>query len=73
MSKTVEIIISKKVWAPVVHQDMLVTCEEYAKEHNLKFSTDPVNPRKSKTKCLACKDPRGSLFESRRGSGRVGQ
>ena len=33
-------------------QDMLTTFEEYAQEHNLKFSTDP-NPRKCKTKCLA--------------------
>ena len=29
-------------------QDMLEICEEFAKEHNLKFSTDP-NPRLSKT------------------------
>ena len=33
-------------------QNMLDTCEEYAQEHNLKFSTN-VNPVKSKTKCLA--------------------
>ena len=33
-------------------QDMLNTCEDYAKEHNLVFSTDPC-PKKSKTKCLA--------------------
>ena len=32
-------------------QDMLDTCHEYAKEFNLKFSTDP-DPAKSKTKCL---------------------
>ena len=31
---------------------MLQTCEEYAKEHNLVFSTDP-DPKKSKTKCIA--------------------
>ena len=31
---------------------MLRTCEEYAKEHNLVFSTDP-SPIKSKTKCIA--------------------
>ena len=31
---------------------MINTCNEYAKTHNLKFSTDP-NPVKSKTKCLA--------------------
>ena len=33
-------------------QEMLETCEEYAAEHNLKFSTDP-NPKLSKTRCLA--------------------
>jgi hypothetical protein len=33
-------------------QNMLDTCEEYAMEHNLKFSTN-VNPVKSKTKCMA--------------------
>ena len=33
-------------------QDMLNTCNEYANEHDLKFSTNPV-PAKSKTKCLA--------------------
>ena len=33
-------------------QSMLTVCEEYAKNHNLKFSTDP-NPNKSKTKCMA--------------------
>ena len=33
-------------------QEMLETCEEFAKEHNLKFSTDP-NPKLSKTRCLA--------------------
>ena len=33
-------------------QEMLRICEKYAKEHNLKFSTDP-NPNKSKTKCMA--------------------
>ena len=33
-------------------QAMLRTCEQYAREHNLKFSTDP-NPKKCKTKCLA--------------------
>ena len=31
---------------------MLRTCEDYAKEHNLVFSTDP-SPIKSKTKCIA--------------------
>ena len=29
-------------------QDMVRTCEEFAKSHNLKFSTDP-NPLKCKT------------------------
>ena len=33
-------------------QDMVRTCEEFAKSHNLKFSTDP-NPLKCKTKTLA--------------------
>ena len=33
-------------------QSMLKTCEEYAEEHNLIFSTDP-DPAKSKTKCMA--------------------
>jgi hypothetical protein len=33
-------------------QEMLDTCEEYAEEHNLKFSTDP-DPNKCKTKCIA--------------------
>ena len=33
-------------------QEMLETCENYAKEHNLQFSTNE-NPVKSKTKCLA--------------------
>ena len=32
-------------------QNMLSVCEDYAKEHNLKFSTDK-NPTKCKTKCL---------------------
>ena len=31
---------------------MLDTCEKYANEYNLKFSTDP-NPKKCKTKCVA--------------------
>jgi hypothetical protein len=30
---------------------MLATCEEFAAENNLKFSTDP-DPQKSKTKCI---------------------
>ena len=30
---------------------MLATCEEFAAENNLKFSTDP-DPKKSKTKCV---------------------
>jgi hypothetical protein len=33
-------------------QKMLQSCESYAKEHNLVFSTD-INPNKSKTKCIA--------------------
>ena len=33
-------------------QEMLIICENYAKTHNLKFSTDS-NPSKSKTKCMA--------------------
>ena len=32
-------------------QDMITTCEEYANDHNITFSTDE-NPNKSKTKCL---------------------
>ena len=32
-------------------QEMLDTCESYAEEHNLIFSTDP-NPVKCKTKCI---------------------
>ena len=31
---------------------MLKICEDYAKEHNLTFSTD-LNPLKSKTKCIS--------------------
>ena len=40
--------------APSLHalQCMLETCEEFAAEHNLRFSTDP-DPIKCKTKCLA--------------------
>ena len=33
-------------------QEMLETCEQYAAEHNLKFSTNE-NPSKCKTKCIA--------------------
>jgi hypothetical protein len=33
-------------------QDILRTCEEYAAQHNLKFSTD-ADPIKCKTKCMA--------------------
>ena len=33
-------------------QDMLVTCQEFAARHNLKFSTD-LDPKKCKTKCMA--------------------
>ena len=40
--------------APSLHalQQMLITCEEFAIEHNLRFSTHP-EPKKCKTKCLA--------------------
>ena len=39
-------------------QDMLETCEKYASDHNLKFSTNPI-PSKCKTKTLAfLKNPR---------------
>ena len=34
-----------------VLQSMLKVCQEYAREHNLVFSTDPI-PSKSKTKCM---------------------
>ena len=42
------------ILAPSLHalQQMLILCEDYAKSHDLKFSTDP-DPRKCKTKCLA--------------------
>ena len=33
-------------------QKMLRVCEHYAKDHNLRFSTNS-NPKKSKTKCMA--------------------
>ena len=33
-------------------QEMIKTCEQYASEHNLKFSTN-ADPRKCKTKCIA--------------------
>ena len=33
-------------------QESLITCETYAKDHNLQFSTDAI-PSKSKTKCIA--------------------
>ena len=33
-------------------QEMVKTCESYAREHNLKFSTN-VDPVKCKTKCIA--------------------
>ena len=33
-------------------QNMIDSCHNYAKKHNLNFSTD-VNPQKSKTKCVA--------------------
>ena len=37
-----------------VLQKMVTFCEEFGKEHNLEFSTDP-NPNKSKTKCILFK------------------
>ena len=33
-------------------QEMLKTCEQYAADHNLQFSTN-INPTKCKTKCIA--------------------
>ena len=33
-------------------QEMIKTCEEYASEHNLKFSTN-IDPKKCKTKFMA--------------------
>ena len=33
-------------------QEMIKTCEQYASEHNLKFSVN-ANPRKCKNKCIA--------------------
>ena len=33
-------------------QQMMSTCEKFATDHNLQFSTNPI-PKKSKTKCLA--------------------
>ena len=38
--------------SPSALQEMLQTCESYAKSHNLVFSTNE-NPNKSKTKCIA--------------------
>ena len=40
--------------APSLHalQEMVLICESYAKDHGLKFSTDP-DPKKCKTKCIA--------------------
>ena len=35
----------------LILQKMVTICENYGKEHNLIFSTDPV-PTKSKTKCI---------------------
>ena len=41
---------------------MLAVCEEFARENNLKFSTDP-EPRKSKTKCIfMCGKLNSTLF-----------
>ena len=41
-------------------QNMIDTCNNYAKKHNLNFSTD-VNPQKSKTKCVAFQRKRKAL------------
>ena len=41
-------------------QDMLITCEQYAKQHNLKFSTNPL-PKMCKTKCIAYQRKKGPL------------
>ena len=48
--------------APSLHalQEMLLICEEYAGDHDLKFSTDP-NPKKCKTKCIAFLNKRRDL------------
>ena len=46
--------------APSLHalKEMVLICEKYAKEHDLKFSTNP-EPKKCKTKCIAfLKKPR---------------
>ena len=39
-------------------QKMLRTCEEFAAQHNMKFSTDP-DPSKSKSKCIYVTGPQG--------------
>ena len=43
-------------------QDMLSTCEKYAQEHNLQFSTN-INPIKSKTKCIAFVKQKGLVLK----------
>ena len=43
-------------------QDMLSTCEMYAQEHNLQFSTN-INPIKSKTKCMAFVKQKGLVLK----------
>ena len=43
-------------------QDMLSTCEEYAQEYNLQFSTY-INPSKSKTKCMAFVKQKGLVLK----------
>ena len=43
-------------------QDMLSTCEKYAQEHNLQFSTN-INPIKSKTKCMAFVKRKGLVLK----------
>ena len=47
-------------------QEMLNTCNEYANNHNLKFSTNPI-PAKSKTKCLAFMSKKTELKKLRLG------
>ena len=44
---------------------MLNECEKYAKEHKLKFSTDP-NPQKSKSKCILMTGSRGKNWKSQK-------
>ena len=43
-------------------QDMISTCEMYAQEHNLQFSTN-INPIKSNTKCMAFVKQKGLVLK----------